>query len=36
VALAVVLLNLDGALGTLFAYVPLILLAITYQAGEQE
>ncbi|ANC82904.1 MraY family glycosyltransferase [Pseudomonas putida] len=36
VALTVVLLNLDGALGTLFAYVPLILLAITYQAGEQE
>ncbi|MDH2012972.1 glycosyltransferase family 4 protein [Pseudomonas juntendi] len=36
VALAVLLLNLDGAMGTLIAYVPLILLAITYHAGEKE
>lgn len=36
VALAVVLLEIDGAVGTLVAYVPLILLAATYQAGKKE
>ena len=36
VAMAVVLLKLDGALGTMVAYAPLILLALIYQAGKQE
>ncbi|MEX5320907.1 glycosyltransferase family 4 protein [Pseudomonas shirazica] len=36
VAVAVVLLKLDGAMGTLVAYVPLILLAATYHAGKKE
>lgn len=36
VALAVVLFELDGAAGTLIAYVPLILMAITYHAGKKE
>lgn len=36
VAVAVVVMKLDGAVGTLVAYVPLILLAVTYQAGEKE
>lgn len=36
VAMAVVMLKLDGALGTLIAYVPLTLLAVKYRAGEQE
>ncbi|MFJ4157034.1 glycosyltransferase family 4 protein [Pseudomonas sp. NPDC089752] len=36
VAIAVLLLKLDGALGTLVAYVPLTLLAINYRAGKCE
>jgi len=36
VALAVVLFELDGVAGTLIAYVPLILMAITYHAGKKE
>jgi len=36
VAMAVVLLELDGALGTLLAYAPLIVLALIYQAGKKE
>lgn len=36
VALAVVLLELDGAMGALVAYVPLILMAVTYHAGKKE
>ncbi|WP_411959326.1 MraY family glycosyltransferase [Pseudomonas sp. s4] len=36
VAIVVVVLNLDGALGTLIAYAPLTLLAIKYRAGERE
>ncbi|WP_313711485.1 glycosyltransferase family 4 protein [Pseudomonas sp.] len=35
VAVAVVMLELDGALGALVAYVPLALLAIRYRAGER-
>lgn len=36
VALCVVLLGLDGALGVVIAYVPLLLLALRYRAGAQE
>ncbi|WP_286914069.1 MULTISPECIES: MraY family glycosyltransferase [unclassified Pseudomonas] len=36
VALCVVLLGLDGALGLLIAYVPLVLLAVRWRAGELE
>ena len=36
VATAVVLLKLDGALGTMVAYAPLIVLALIYQAGKKE
>ncbi|MBH3390221.1 glycosyltransferase family 4 protein [Pseudomonas putida] len=36
VASAVVLLKLDGALGTMVAYAPLVLLALIYQAGKKE
>ncbi|MBD8094278.1 glycosyltransferase family 4 protein [Pseudomonas fluorescens] len=36
VALCVVVLGLDGALGAVIAYVPLVLLAIKYHAGELE
>ncbi|UFH25784.1 MraY family glycosyltransferase [Pseudomonas sp. CIP-10] len=36
VASAVVLLKLDGALGTMVAYAPLVVLALIYQAGEKE
>lgn len=36
VAVAVVMFDLDGAIGTLVAYVPLTLLAIKYQAGKRE
>ncbi|AJG15097.1 MULTISPECIES: MraY family glycosyltransferase [Pseudomonas] len=36
VAIGVVLLKIDGAVGTLVAYVPLILLAIAYHAGKKE
>ncbi|AHZ76246.1 MULTISPECIES: MraY family glycosyltransferase [Pseudomonas] len=36
IAAAVVAMQLDGALGTLIAYVPLTLLAIKYRAGEHE
>ncbi|MFF7061243.1 glycosyltransferase family 4 protein [Pseudomonas sp. NPDC008258] len=35
-ALAVVLFKVDGAMGTLVAYVPLIILAVTYHAGRKE
>ncbi|MES3709745.1 glycosyltransferase family 4 protein [Pseudomonas putida] len=36
VASAVVLLKLDGALGTMVAYAPLVVLALIYQAGKKE
>ena len=36
VAMVVVVFQLDGALGTLVAYVPLIVLALIYKAGEKE
>lgn len=36
VALVVVVMKIDGALGTLVAYVPLIVLAINYRAGARE
>jgi len=36
IALAVVLFKVDGAIGTLVAYVPLIVLAATYHAGKKE
>ncbi|MDH1550116.1 MULTISPECIES: MraY family glycosyltransferase [Pseudomonas] len=36
VAMVVVVFQLDGALGTLVAYVPLIGLALIYKAGEKE
>ncbi len=36
VATAVVLLKLDGALGTMVAYAPLVVLALIYQAGKKE
>jgi Fuc2NAc and GlcNAc transferase len=36
VASAVVLLKLDGALGTMVAYAPLVVLALIYQAGTKE
>ena len=36
VAAAVVTQRVDGALGTLIAYVPLMLLAVRYRAGERE
>ncbi|EKT4562233.1 glycosyltransferase family 4 protein [Pseudomonas putida] len=36
IALAVVLFKVDGATGTLVAYVPLIVLAVTYHAGKKE
>jgi len=36
VALCVVLLGLDGALGLVLAYVPLVLLAVHWRAGELE
>ncbi|OUM37003.1 glycosyl transferase [Pseudomonas putida] len=36
VATAVVLLKLDGALGTMVAYAPLMVLALIYQAGKKE
>ncbi|MFJ2985507.1 MULTISPECIES: glycosyltransferase family 4 protein [unclassified Pseudomonas] len=36
VAVAVVMYDLEGAVGTLVAYVPLTLLAIKYQAGKRE
>ncbi|WP_338746440.1 glycosyltransferase family 4 protein [Pseudomonas putida] len=36
IALAVVLFKVDGAIGTLVAYVPLIVLAVTYHAGKKE
>ncbi|NIE73901.1 glycosyltransferase family 4 protein [Pantoea sp. Ap-967] len=36
VALVVVAFQLDGATGTLVAYVPLILLAVKYHAGKRE
>ncbi|MDP9522126.1 MraY family glycosyltransferase [Pseudomonas putida] len=36
IALAVVLFKVDGATGTLVAYMPLIVLAVTYHAGKKE
>ncbi|MGB3123873.1 MAG: glycosyltransferase family 4 protein [Pseudomonas sp.] len=36
VAMCVVVLGLDGALGVVIAYVPLVLLALKYHAGELE
>ncbi|WP_273465018.1 glycosyltransferase family 4 protein [Pseudomonas sp.] len=36
IAMVVVVFQLDGALGTLVAYVPLIVLALIYKAGEKE
>lgn len=36
VAVAVVVFKVDGAMGTLVAYLPLILLAIKYRAGQRE
>ncbi|MNJ12149.1 putative undecaprenyl-phosphate N-acetylglucosaminyl 1-phosphate transferase [compost metagenome] len=35
-AVAVACFGLDGALGTVVAYVPLLILAVRFQAGEQE
>jgi Fuc2NAc and GlcNAc transferase len=35
-ALCVTLLGLDGALGVVIAYVPLLLLAVKYKAGMRE
>jgi len=36
VVVVVVVMKIDGALGTLIAYVPVILLAIKYRAGARE
>lgn len=36
IAMCVVLLELDGALGVVIAYIPLIALALKFQAGELE
>ncbi|MNF16826.1 hypothetical protein D3C80_2200270 [compost metagenome] len=36
VALSVLLLELDGALGLIIAYVPLVLIAAYYRAGSLE
>ncbi|WP_285420645.1 glycosyltransferase family 4 protein [Pseudomonas sp. efr-133-TYG-5] len=36
IALCVSYLNLDGALGLIIAYVPLVILAVKYRAGELE
>jgi Fuc2NAc and GlcNAc transferase len=35
-SLGVALLGLDGAVGLVLAYVPLILLAVKYKVGEEE
>ncbi|MNR49322.1 hypothetical protein D3C85_1686790 [compost metagenome] len=36
IALCVIRYGLDGALGVLLAYVPLLLMALRYHAGELE